>query len=43
MQIGRREVIPVHDDVTNPDAIFGVITYIIDDARSYEFDVCPVK
>lgn len=42
MQTGRREDIPVHDDGTIPDAIFGVITYSINDARSGEFDDCPV-
>ena len=42
LQTGRREEIPVHDDGTSPDAIFGVITYIINDARSGEFDDCPV-
>ncbi|HHY1835388.1 TPA: S24 family peptidase, partial [Escherichia coli] len=33
LQTGRREAIPLHDDGTSPDAIFGVITYIINDAR----------
>ncbi|MCM7489209.1 S24 family peptidase [Enterobacter kobei] len=42
LQTGRREEIPVHDDGTSPNAIFGVITYIINDARSGEFDDCPV-
>ena len=42
LQTGRREEIPAHDDGTSPDAIFGVITYIINDARSGEFDDCPV-
>ena len=42
LQTGRREAIPVHDDGTSPDAIFGVITYIINDARTGEFDDCPV-
>ena len=42
LQTGRREEIPVHDDMNSPDAIFGVITYIINDARSGEFDDCPV-
>lgn len=42
LQIGRWEVIPVHDDGTSPDAIFGVLTYSINDARCGEFDDCPV-
>ncbi|EOF4340033.1 S24 family peptidase [Enterobacter hormaechei] len=42
LQTGRREDIPAYDDGTSPDAIFGVITYIINDARSGEFDDCPV-
>lgn len=32
LQTGRREEIPVHDIGDSPDAIFGVITYIINDA-----------
>ncbi|WP_241183072.1 S24 family peptidase [Enterobacter asburiae] len=42
LQTGRHEEIPAYDDGTSPDAIFGVITYIINDARSGEFDDCPV-
>ncbi|CAM8062940.1 MULTISPECIES: S24 family peptidase [Enterobacter] len=42
LQTGRKEEIPVHDDGTSPDAIFGVITYSITDMRSGEFDDCPV-
>lgn len=42
LQTGRCEEIPVHDIGDSPDAIFGVITYIINDARSGEFDDCPV-
>ena len=42
LQTGRREEIPAHDYGDSPDAIFGVITYIINDARSGEFDDCPV-
>ncbi|MFB4719043.1 HumD family translesion DNA polymerase [Enterobacter chuandaensis] len=42
LQTGRREEIPVHDDDMSPNAIFGVITYIINDARPGEFDDCPV-
>ncbi|EPE9214223.1 S24 family peptidase [Escherichia coli] len=43
LQTGRREEIPAHDDMNSPDAIFGVITYIINDARSGEFDDYPLK
>lgn len=42
LQTGRREEIPAHDCGDSPGAIFGVITYIINDARSGEFDDCPV-
>lgn len=42
LQTGRREEIPKYDDETSPDAIFGVITYSINDMRSGEFDDCPV-
>ncbi|HCT4843896.1 TPA: LexA family transcriptional regulator [Enterobacter hormaechei] len=42
LQTGRRQEIPAYDDGTSPDAIFGVITYIINDARSGEFDDCPI-
>lgn len=42
LQTGRREEIPVHDDGTSPDAIFGVITYSINDMRLGEFGDCPV-
>ncbi|WP_244466822.1 LexA family transcriptional regulator [Escherichia coli] len=42
LQTGRREEIPAYDDGTSPDAIFGVITYIINDSRSGEFGDCPV-
>ncbi|MGV3739453.1 HumD family translesion DNA polymerase [Citrobacter freundii] len=40
---GRREALPVDDGGYScaPD-IFGVITYIINDARNAEFDDCPV-
>ncbi|HFG2882276.1 TPA: hypothetical protein ACGGFX_001353 [Escherichia coli] len=43
LENGKREEIPdaVGDyNVTSP--VFGVITYIINDARSAEFDDCPV-
>ena len=40
---GRREVLPVDDDVySSAPAIFGVITYIINDARNAEFDDIPL-
>lgn len=42
LQTGRREEIPANDEGDSPGAIFGVITYIINDARSGEFDDCPV-
>lgn len=42
LQTGRREEIPAHDGGDSPGAIFGVITYIINDARSSEFDDCQV-
>lgn len=40
---GRKEKLPGHDEsATGPGPVFGVITYIINDARSGEFDDCPV-
>ncbi|HAU6499857.1 TPA: LexA family transcriptional regulator, partial [Citrobacter freundii] len=40
---GRREALPADDDgYSSAPAIFGVITYIINDARNAEFDDCPV-
>ncbi|MDU4068333.1 S24 family peptidase [Enterobacter asburiae] len=40
---GRREPLPMKDDVSDTSRpVFGVITYIINDARSGEFDDCPV-
>ncbi|MGQ2370086.1 HumD family translesion DNA polymerase [Citrobacter braakii] len=39
----RREALPVDNDgYGSAPAIFGVITYIINDARNAEFDDCPV-
>ncbi len=36
-------MLPVDDDgCGSAPAIFGVITYIINDARNAEFDDCPV-
>ena len=38
---GRKEKLPGHfEGVESP--VFGVITYIINDARTAEFDDCPV-
>ncbi|HGX4603122.1 TPA: LexA family transcriptional regulator, partial [Escherichia coli] len=43
LESGRREMLPVDDDgYGSAPAIFGVITYIINDARNAEFDDCPV-
>jgi len=40
---GRREPLPSKDDASDTSRpVFGVITYIINDARSGEFDDCPV-
>ena len=42
LESGRREALPVDDDgYGSVPAIFGVITYIINDARNAEFDDCP--
>lgn len=38
---GRKEAI-LSDNYGEASALFGVITYIINDARSGEFDDCPV-
>nr|DAR26746.1 MAG TPA: hypothetical protein [Caudoviricetes sp.] len=42
MQTGRHEQIPAHEDGTCPDAIFLVITYIINEELYGEFYDCPV-
>ncbi|UTD22855.1 LexA family transcriptional regulator [Citrobacter sp. SX212] len=43
LESGRREVLPDDEDGYNSSqAIFGVITYIINDVRLGEFDDCPV-
>lgn len=42
LDTGRRERIPEGNDSEMSRSIFGVITYIINDARSGEFDDCPV-
>lgn len=42
LENGRREELPDDDGYTSPGSIFGVITYIINDARTAEFDDCPV-
>ncbi|MHB7031926.1 HumD family translesion DNA polymerase [Enterobacter roggenkampii] len=40
---GKREPLPSKDDVSDTSRpVFGVITYSINDARSGEFDDCPV-
>ncbi|APZ55975.1 LexA family transcriptional regulator [Salmonella enterica] len=40
---GRKESLPADDDgYSSAPAIFGVITYIINDARNAEFDDCSV-
>lgn len=39
LENGRREEHPIDDDGFT---VFGVITYIINDARNAEFDDCPV-
>ncbi|MDM6728498.1 S24 family peptidase [Citrobacter braakii] len=40
LENGKRESLPDDDGVSRP--VFGVITYIINDARTAEFDDCPV-
>ncbi|RVR73019.1 LexA family transcriptional regulator, partial [Citrobacter freundii] len=43
LENGRREVLPEDDGgYSSAPSIFGVITYIINDARNAEFDECPV-
>lgn len=43
LENGRREELPVDEESYSSTApIFGVITYIINDARTAEFDDCPV-
>ncbi|ELR8590707.1 LexA family transcriptional regulator [Escherichia coli] len=43
LENGRSEALPVDDDCySSAPAIFGVITYIINDARNEDFDDCPV-
>ncbi|MFH0474219.1 LexA family transcriptional regulator [Kluyvera ascorbata] len=43
LENGRREELPSDDDGYNSSTrVFGVITYIINDARTGEFDDCPV-
>lgn len=37
---GRKEALPGEEE-NCPPAVFGVITYIINDARAGEFDDCP--
>lgn len=40
LENGKKEALPDEDGTTRP--IFGVLTYIINDARQAEFDDCPV-
>ncbi|MGX5067626.1 HumD family translesion DNA polymerase [Enterobacter sp. UPMP2076] len=43
LENGHRELLRQKDETTNSDKpVFGVITYIINDARTGEFDDCPV-
>jgi DNA polymerase V len=43
LENGGMEALPVDDGgYSSAPAIFGVITYIINDARNGEFDDCPV-
>ncbi|EPR5457946.1 hypothetical protein ACU6PC_005171 [Escherichia coli] len=43
LSTGKKEALPVDDDgCTGSNAVFGVITHVINDARSGEFDDCPV-
>lgn len=40
---GKREALPSKDEMSDTSRpVFGVITYIINDARAGEFDDCPV-
>lgn len=42
IQNGRREQLPDASSHGVESPVFGVITYVINDARSGEFDDCPV-
>lgn len=43
LSTGKKEALPVDDDgCTGSNAVFGVITHVINDARSGEFDYRPV-
>ena len=43
LENGRREELPEYEaGYTGSHPVFGVITYIINDARTGEFDDCPV-
>ncbi|RRC36191.1 DNA repair protein [Escherichia coli] len=43
LRTGKKEALPKDDDgCTGSTVVFGVITHIINDARSGEFDDCPV-
>ena len=43
LSTGKKEALPVDDDgCTGSNAVFGVITHVINDVRSGEFDYRPV-
>lgn len=43
LESGKKELLRKKDEMADSDRpVFGVITYIINDARSGEFDDCPV-
>lgn len=43
LENGKRELLRQKDEMADSDRpVFGVITYIINDARAGEFDDCPV-
>lgn len=42
LENGKRELLPGNDFTDGSSPVFGVITYIINDARTAEFEDCPV-
>ena len=43
LENGKKELLRKNEEAGEPDrSVFGVITYIINDARAGEFDYCPV-
>ena len=43
LENGKKELLRQNEEAGEPDrSVFGVITYIINDARAGEFDDCPV-